>query len=115
MLNERELKGNDIDTFVVRLLQAQKKGGPTTAEVGTIAEPEAPQEKPQTRKEKKAAAQAESEPDQEVAREKEDSGDAIVPEAWKDDLFNLLKKIRKGTELDDKDKETARKLYDQIN
>lgn len=99
-----ELRDNEIDTLIVRIIQAQQrsKGGPAKPS----PEPEAKQ------KGKDRVARVASD----VPDEDEDtSDDAIVPSAWKKELFELLKKISKGGKLDKNDAKLAAKLYDNIN
>lgn len=96
-----ELKDNEVDTIIVRIIQASNrtKGGPSTPATDEIAK-QSPRKKEATSDEESAEAT---------------SDDAIVPSAWKKELFGLLKKIRAGGKLDEKDKKLAGKLYDQIN
>lgn len=100
-----ELKDNEVDTIIVRIIQASNraKGGPSTPATDEIAK-QSPRKKEATSDEVSDEESAEASGD-----------DAIVPSAWKKDLFDLLRKIRAGGKLDEKDKKLAGKLYDQIN
>lgn len=117
-----ELKDNEIDTLIVRTIQAKNlaKGGPVEPSKG----PEDDTEQPMSRKEKQAKAKAEKKAKEaekqtalhsQAAVQDDDADDTFkIDNNRRDQLENILRNVSDKKELSDKDRQYAKQILNDI-
>ncbi len=110
MLYERKLSDNDIDTYIVRLLQTKKKGSAEAVLAkATGQEQEQKQQKQEKPEKTKGKAQAQG---PEVSDEDDDN--FSVPNMYRKDLKNILKKVVKSDQFDKNETKDAEGILKYI-